>query len=406
MTKSMCPLLVAATLVACGGDRAPPGTSAVRDSVGLKIAVTDARFVQGADLFATVVDTLALVGSPDDRPGSETLYRVTAARLLDDARFAVLQGGTQLRFYDAEGRRGMVVGRRGNGPGEYALATGLRRATGGGLAVWDAQLARVTVLSSSGELLRSRQLDLEAVARDFPSMLQIRPESRWALLDEDRLLVFIYSFDDMPDEGPSRPRVRYLVLPVEGASAIALGEYGGVEQTSIPGSGGLVVPTLDPEDTYFAAVEGTGHVYVGDGGTSRIDRYDRSGALDLRIELANVDRAPDIERLSRAKARLLEQLDRRGLESMEGHADDMAAGEDAPTFRGLSTDDRHRLWVRWGRQPSPTRVLYAVFDAGGLFVGTVALPPHERILAIASDRIILLHRSALDVETLGVYRFG
>lgn len=37
------------------------------------------------------------------------------------------------------------------------------------------------------------------------------------------------------------------------------------------------------------------------------------------------------------------------------------------------------------------------------FVGTVRLPPHLQVLAISSDRLILLRRSALGVETLAVY---
>ncbi len=75
---------------------------------------------------------------------------------------------------------------------------------------------------------------------------------------------------------------------------------------------------LDPEDTYFAADEQSGHVYVGDGGTGHIDRFDKMGVLDLRLDLENIDRHPDAERLKQAKADLLEQLRRRGLKSMEG----------------------------------------------------------------------------------------
>jgi len=38
-----------------------------------------------------------------------------------------------------------------------------------------------------------------------------------------------------------------------------------------------------------------------------------------------------------------------------------------------------------------------------MLVGTVDLPPHDQVLAIGGDRAIVLHRSALDVETLVVY---
>ena len=404
---SRSPLLIAIlVLSSCRSGEAPRPATVVRDSLGLRITVTDARLIETSNVLASVTDTLARVGSPDDRPGSEALFKVAAGRFLEDGSFVVLQGGAELRFYDPDGRRDLIVGRRGEGPGEYALATGLRGTRSGDIAVWDAQLARLSILSPRGDFVRSRQLDLERLARAFPSMLQIRPESRWVLLDEEHLLVFVYSFADMPDDGPARPRVQYVVWGLDGAGADTLAEYGGIEQTSVPRSGGMVVPTLDPEDSYFAAAERTNHVYVGDGGTNHIDRYDPSGVLDLRIDFENIDRTPDAQRLAQAKAGLLGQLGRRGLESMEGAVDEMAAREDSPTFRGLATDDRDRLWVRWGQQPTQTQVVYAVFDSDGMFLGRVALPPHERILAISSDRVLLLRRSPRDIETLGVYQIG
>ena len=42
----------------------------------------------------------------------------------------------------------------------------------------------------------------------------------------------------------------------------------------------------------------------------------------------------------------------------------------------------------------------------GMFLGRVILPPHEKIMAISADRILLLHRSELGIETLGVYRIS
>lgn len=400
-------LAVVATvlLLACQNSESPGTATVVRDSLGVTIAATDAEFVLAGDVFVSVTDTLAEVGSPDDRAGAETLFQVAAARFLDEGRFVVLQGGSELLFYDARGGRQFSTGSRGEGPGEYALATGLRRTQDGDLAVWDAQLARVSTVTPRGEFLRSKQLDVEQIAQAVPSMMQIRPSSRWDLLDAERVLVFDYSFEDMPKEGSARPRVQYLVWRFDGTGADTLGGYGGIEQTTIPRLG-VVVPALDPEDSYYATDERVGHVYVGDGGTSYIDRFDESGVLDLRIELENIDRAPDTQRLAEAKAALLEQMGRRGLESMEGVVDEMAAGEDSPTFRGIATDDLDRLWVRWGQQPSASQVLYAVFDSGGMFLGRAVLPPHEKILAISSDRVLLLHRSPLGIETLGVYRVG
>ena len=103
MVRSL--LLVAMViLTSCRGPKAPHDATAVRDSLGLRITLTDARLVAAAGIFESVTDTVARVGSPDDQSGVETLFQVTAARFLGNGSFVVLQGGTELRFYDAHGR--------------------------------------------------------------------------------------------------------------------------------------------------------------------------------------------------------------------------------------------------------------------------------------------------------------
>ena len=393
-------------LGACNAADAPSPTTVVRDSLGVRVTVTDAQAIEASDVFAQVADTLTRIGSPSDSPGAETLFQVAAARFLDGGSFVVLHGGNELRAYGADGSRQWVAGRGGRGPGEYSLANGLRRTPAGDIAVWDAQLARLSVVSPAGDFIRSQQLGLDEIIRHIPSINAIRPDSRWHLLDEGRLLVFDYSFENLPREGRIRPPLQYVAWRLDGTGADTLGGYFGIEQTSVPGSSGVIVLALDPEDTYFAASERSGHVYVGDAGQSHIDRYDQTGGADLRIEITSIDRTPDPERLATAKAALLEQLDRRGLASMESAVDVLGEGEDAPGFRGLATDDSDRVWVRWGQQPVEGQVTYAVFDSEGMFLGRALLPPHERILAIASDRILLLSRSALDIETVGLYRLS
>lgn len=403
--RSLVPIVIV-VLAGCRGGHTGSEVTTVRDSAGLRITLTGARFIETANVLASVVDTLARVGSPDDQPGSEALFRVADGLLGEDGSFVVLQGGAELRFYDPSGHLKSTVGQSGKGPGEYLLADGLRRMESGDIAVWDAQLGRLTFLSPGGALIRTESVDMEDVASAFPILLQIRPQSRWKLIDEARLLIFDYSFGEMPASGPSRPRVRYVTWKLGATAVDTLGEYGGTEQTSVPRLGRVVVPTLDPEETYFAVAEDSKDVYVGDAGTNHIDRYDTSGTLDLRIDLANINRAPDSRRIAAAEERLIEQLHRRGLESVEGPVDEMAASENSPAFRGLTTDDHDRLWVRWGQQPNPSQVVYAVFDSNGVFLGRILLPPHERMLAISASRLLLLQRSSSGIETLGVYRLG
>jgi hypothetical protein len=344
------------------------------------------------------------IGSISDSAASDDiLFRVAAARILGDGRMAILQGGHELRFHGPDGRLVVLVGGEGEGPGEFLFATDLSETAGGSLAIWDASLGRLSHFSSDGRFERSHRLDLDGFAARFPSVLQIRPESRWRLIDDATLLVFDYSFDEMREAGLGRPTVQYVAVELEGERADTLGAYGGIEQARLPGPARAVVSALDPDDTYVTVRESSGYVYVADGGLDHIDRFDSSGQLDLRIALVNVDRSPDPRRMEEAGARVLEALERRGVVVSEGAVRDLAGRDRAPAYRGLASDDRGHVWVRWGQQPDSSVALYAVFDPDGRFAGTVGLPPHERILDIARERIALLQRSSLDVETISVY---
>jgi len=200
----------------------------------------------------------------------------------------------------------------------------------------------------------------------FETINRIAPANRWELLDDGRLLLFLYDFDDMPDAGPSRPHVTFVSLGFDDLVAYTLGSYRGIEQTSVPRSNGQWVVTPDPEDTYFALSERSGHLYVGDSGGWSIDRFDPNGQLDLRIEFADVSNAPDDQRIAEGAARALAELEQRGVEGMEASVSEIADIEDSPTFRGLLSDDVGRLWVRWGNQPDPLRERYAIFGSGSI----------------------------------------
>ena len=397
-------IAVAALSAACSdGARDHPST-VLRDSAGVRIATTDARGVPGAASYSSVGAPSLRIGGPSDSASYDgDLFRVASARILDDNRIAVLQGDHELRLYGPEGLLEAVVGGRGEGPGEFLLATDLQELPDGSLAVWDASLGRLSLFSSEAQFVRSIRLDLDRFALRFPSVLQIRPESRWRLIDERALLVFDYSFDGMPDEGPGRPTVSYVVIDLDGERADTLGSYGGIEQTRLPNPSRAVVAALDADDTHVALDEGAGRIYVADGGLDHIDRFDASGRLDLRIVLREVDRSPDPSRMEAAGRRAIEDLERRGVSVPQGAIEDLASGDRAPAFRGLAPDDQGQLWVRWGQQPNSAVALYAVFDAECRFLGSVSLPDHDRILHIARGRIVLLQRSSLDVETIAVH---
>src|SRR5688500_7492875 len=81
--------------------------------------------------------------------------RVAAILPRADGRFVVVNGGTELRFYDATGRRYATVGRRGAGPGEYQRIQSAGWLKNDSIAVFDPGARRISILGPTGEFARS-----------------------------------------------------------------------------------------------------------------------------------------------------------------------------------------------------------------------------------------------------------
>lgn len=110
-----------------------------------------------SDLPRIGVTHVLTVGGLDDDTG-EPMRSVQAGLLLESGRFAVLSGWTELLIYGPEGRQISVVGRDGEGPGEFRQATRMGLRADGTIWVWDVLLHRLSELSADGELLESRTL--------------------------------------------------------------------------------------------------------------------------------------------------------------------------------------------------------------------------------------------------------
>jgi hypothetical protein len=80
--------------------------------------------------------------------------------------------------------------------------------------------------------------------------------------------------------------------------------------------------------------------------------------------------------------------------------------EEAPLFRRLIPDDQGNVWV--GSQGFPleywTPSGYDVISQQGVWLGSVAVPPTLRILAIGTDRVLGAEVDGREVRSIAVYR--
>ena len=109
---------------------------------------------------------------------------------LPDGGFLVVDGGTQLRAFDAEGSFRWSFGRRGGGPGEFQSIQDVALTADGTVLVLDSQLSRVTLLdASTSEMLGTVPLDTDIPAGNIlPTSLavaMVRVGGSWRIIKED-----------------------------------------------------------------------------------------------------------------------------------------------------------------------------------------------------------------------------
>ncbi|MGH7460358.1 MAG: hypothetical protein ACREMA_04930, partial [Longimicrobiales bacterium] len=71
----------------------------------------------------------------------------------------------------------------------------------------------------------------------------------------------------------------------------------------------------------------------------------------------------------------------------------------------LVVDSDKRLWVRRFSKAAATTEPYCVFDSSGVFLGSVALPRHDRLLSVNGNRLVLLRKKEFGTEEIAVFEF-
>jgi hypothetical protein len=197
--------------IACADD--VPELDAVFDPYGACAIDADGvwtyRNVRPAEeLPRTIATHLVTVGGLGDDTG-EPLESVQAGLLLGSGRFVVLSGWERLLFYTGDGRQAKVVGRDGDGPGEFRQATRLGLRENGDFWVWDLLLQRLSEFSSTGELLDSR-------AVTHP---ELPPPQAFGLLDDGSVVASrtrVIRQEDRRRRGVWRNTIRYMRQTTDG----------------------------------------------------------------------------------------------------------------------------------------------------------------------------------------------
>jgi sugar lactone lactonase YvrE len=295
----------------------------------------------------------------------------------------------QLQIFDAQGKHVRSVGRRGAGPEEFGNIAGMAWAPDNRLWVLDAGNARFAVYDTAGKLVSTKPRNSVITTSPWPGRFDDRGRM-YDLAGEVRpdasVLPLIVRFDStgQPRDTFRLPRFEPEVFSI--SSGTRTNQT--ITQVGVPFAGRQAW-SIDPH----------GNVWVANTARYRIERHAFTGEVGRIIE-----RKPRPVPVTRAERdRMLASypdFTRRG-----GKMDVSRIPDHHPALINFLFDDAGNLWVIPEASPAEGRVL-DVFDPDGRYLGRVPLPVPQRtsLRAIRDNRMALISRDSLDVQTVIVMR--
>lgn len=336
-----------------------------------------------------------LVIGEDGTPEGE-LDRVVAVLALPRGEIAVVDAGhRQIRVFSAEGAHLRTLGRRGSGPGEFNRISwaALRADT---LLVYDDGARRVTLLGLDGGVFAT------VVPRVTDAIVAVEPRAR---LTGGSWLVSISTAVNPPvgATGAFRDSLRFGVLPPAGTGPLEpLHAMPTPLIVVVPGLNGLVPGRFAVWPVAFVLGSRIGFA---DADAATITWFTGAGAMTHRIELPMPRPPLSEEAVARLRGEALAGVtNERTRPVVEARFAREAVPAELPAFRALLPDADAAVWLEEWRSEESAPAAYAVIDADGKWLATVAMPPGFTLATVGPDWVLGIHRDADGVQR--VMRFG
>jgi hypothetical protein len=402
LTKYLTVLLP--VVVACSENEVSVAAANVRDSAG--ITIVENPLPQTAPTFVLSGPILEI----GEVSGAEEyeLDNVAAIAPLSDGSVAVATGGTEIRWYDADGRFRQRAGGAGGGPGEFQSIRYMRRLAGDSLLVYDGRHRRVTRFASDGSYVRD-----EAVRQDG----EAPPMVSAALVDGSLLT---RTTVEMPPASTPLYRAQQAFAVQRGDSTQPLRQYPGPETAlHVDGSGGDIRSIFIfrlPFGRAAYASSGSDRFFIGSSDSYDVDVWNAAGQL-VRIIRVDVPIRPVTDELLSAYVegeieRRRQMADQGSLTFNEAESRqqlrDLRHAPAVPAYSSILGTGDGGLWVNEFKMPGAesTAQRWTVFDVEGRVVGTIDLPDRFTPMHVDEDVLWGVSLDALDVPYVHAYTFG
>lgn len=336
--------------------------------------------------------------------------RLGAVRWLADGAIAAAdRQADQVFVFGTDGELRRTLGRSGDGPGEFSNIRGLYR-KGDTLLVHDLGHDRLTVFDAAGEVVRTIPLSKTLTEEAYERLYLMAPVSGGGMvghrlysdyLQEEEVASYarmlrseavIARYDDSGTalEGPE---IRF-----PGATSVAMTPTGGrFMDIGLPFSGRPLVDVA-PDRVVYAS--GDRYRYTVAGPDLHPRRVVRWPAAAEPLTEAEVERLRGVQDSIWSPYMSRETI--RDIHAVLFHPD--RTPETRPALDDLLVDREGRVWAaRWDWADDATP-LHIVHDSTGRPLFRLRLPARSRLEDVSGNRVLLVTRDSLDVESLVVRR--
>ncbi|MCY4571997.1 MAG: hypothetical protein OXF01_04275 [Gemmatimonadetes bacterium] len=424
-------LAVAVSVPACDpapGDEsgaAEEPTVTVWDSAGIEIVENHAPEHAAGEFWT--IDTVPefvlgganTLGEPA-HDSAQLVWDVVGLARLEDGRVAVLSSrGTQLLLFEPSGQLSRIIGRSGEGPGEFTRPEWLQYLPPDTLVVWDYFMTSIDRFDTTGTLLseqrgdhaRLRELGLYGENFGFPIAdgyfiaftkgREVDPEPVWSDCSPREFWTVRLDIEMQPTsrgEFSTWLPEEYVLID----SSYSAHSFGCPSQMAVGGHPPSIhIPARDRNEIYQFTLDGV---------LSRIIRRS-TGLVPItpRARSAMEERQKMRERELEARGRP---------RPPEGEGSGGPPPDTHPPFLDVTVDTEGYLWVReWSDSETGLPDQWSVFSHEGRWLGVMAVPWGRDVTGgvgrcegytsscwVDRDFFVILRRDELEVERIEGYR--
>jgi hypothetical protein len=370
-----------ALLLAACSESSGPAEIVTRDSAGITIIEHPVGAVAAAPLWSLGEPTLTIGGGEG---AEQDLVLLTSAVRLPDGRIVLSDVDritTRFLVYRADGSFDRQLGRSGSGPGEFRSAR-ILGLFGDTLVIYDYQGARVTRMTSAGELAGTAEL-----ARLGPMKIGM-PEG---IFGDGRLFTTPIPFGDSLDHGSGvyRQESAAMALDPDSVTLDTLQQLPGAEvkltEMSFGGQRNSFPAPIGYGKRTLVGIRGDlAHVATNDG--AQVTTYRLPWALTRVVRFAETTTLVDQPARDAQIAERIASIQRMTgtpdefKNSMIESARNMPFADSMAYFQTMTVATDGGLWLRQMRSSADSVPRYIVLGPDGRLSGRIDLPKGARLL--------------------------